>query len=235
MIVETVFLNRIHQIQESIRQACVQSHRNPDDVKIVAVSKTKPVEDIRRVFNSGLRIFGESKIQEAAEKIEACRDLDIEWHLIGHLQTNKAKSAVKLFHLIHSVDSEKLLETINQEAEKIGKIQEILLQINVSGEESKFGASLNRWESLLNSVNQSKHIRCKGLMTIPPYSENGEDSRSHFQSLRELSVLVKEKLINPQEKIELSMGMTNDYAVAVQEGATYVRIGTAIFGERHYQ
>lgn len=237
LLFETMNSNPIRQqcidnVKDKVKQAALQAGRNPDEVTIVAVSKTKPVEDIRRVYQCGMRTFGESKVQEAEEKIAACADLDIEWHLIGHLQTNKVKKAVELFDCIHSVDSQKLAEKINREAEKTGKIQPCFMQINVSGEESKFGIGLDEWKQLLDQIKESKNIQCIGLMTIPPKVEHADDVRPYFQKLVQLAEELKKEF--SLDRVCLSMGMSGDYEVAVQEGATHVRVGTAIFGQRDY-
>ncbi len=231
---EALFKKRIRQIQSIIEQSAAKSGRNSSEIKIVAVSKTKPVEDIRSVYACGLKIFGESKVQEAEDKIQSCYDLNIEWHMVGHLQTNKVKKAVRLFDLIHSVDSMKLIGKIDAEAENAGKIQDILLQVNVSGEESKFGCDPGQLQELIECSNSAAHVRCKGLMAIPPAVEKIDQVRPFFQRLRELAYEYENSMQSGKNRIELSMGMTNDYPVAAEEGATYVRIGTAIFGERQY-
>lgn len=222
----------VETIKDNVRNAAFHASRNPDEVTIVAVSKTKPVGEIRRVYQHGFRVFGESKVQEAEEKINACQDLKIEWHLIGHLQSNKVKKAVQLFDCIHSVDSIKLAEKINSEAKKLDKIQTCFLQINVSGEASKYGIDLNNWNELVEQIKGLKNINCIGLMTIPPKVEEKEDARPYFRQLAERAEELVQKL--GTEYSCLSMGMSSDYEIAVQEGATHIRIGTALFGHRDY-
>ncbi|GAB6183444.1 YggS family pyridoxal phosphate-dependent enzyme [Thermodesulfovibrio hydrogeniphilus] len=195
----------------------------------MAVSKSQPIEKIIEAADLGLRIFGENRVQEAKSKIEKIRDFDIEWHLIGHLQTNKVKEAVKLFTVIHSLDSDRLALAINKEAEKINKTQRVLIQVKLSEEETKYGVKEEEVEKLCELCLNLKNLQVEGLMTIPPYFENPEDVRPYFRKLREIRDSLSQKY--PLIK-ELSMGMSHDFEVAVEEGATMVRIGTAIFGER---
>ena len=200
---------------------------------MVAVSKTKPVDMLREAYDLGVRVFGENKVQEIREKYEMLPK-DIQWHMIGHLQTNKVKYIVDKVKLIHSVDSPRLAEVIEKEAEKHDRTVDILLEVNVAEEESKFGVRTSEVLSLAEKVVQLPHIRLRGLMTIAPFVENPEKNRAIFANLHDLYVDIKEKNIDNGTVSILSMGMTNDYEVAIEEGATMVRIGTGIFGSRDY-
>jgi pyridoxal phosphate enzyme (YggS family) len=204
----------------------MRAGRAPDAARLVAVSKTVGVGAIGDAMDAGLRVFGESRVQEAREKIETLAGRGREWHLIGHLQRNKARAAVGLFDLIHSVDSVALLEAIDRHAREEGKVQRVLLQVKLSTEESKHGASERELREMADAAGGLVNVRVEGLMTIPPFFNDAEGARPFFQRLRELNV--------PYGYPELSMGMSGDYEVAIEEGATLVRIGTAIFGERDY-
>ncbi|MBU4320937.1 MAG: YggS family pyridoxal phosphate-dependent enzyme [Nitrospinae bacterium] len=228
------------QIFENIRIICgrishaaIRAGRKPEDIKLIAVTKTISIQQIKEAIDAGLRIFGESKVQEAREKIQDSRckiqDADIQWHLIGHLQKNKAKTAVELFEIIHSIDSVELAEIADKHAEKAGKIQKILLQVKLSDEISKYGILKDNLFELVREISEMKNLRIEGLMTIPPFFENPESARPYFNELRALRDKAEIMGFNLPE---LSMGMTNDFEVAIEEGATMVRIGTAIFGER---
>ncbi|MFZ3122721.1 MAG: YggS family pyridoxal phosphate-dependent enzyme [Thermodesulfovibrionales bacterium] len=228
------------QIFENIRIICgrishaaIRAGRKPEDIKLIAVTKTISIQQIKEAIDAGLRIFGESKVQEAREKIQDSRckiqDADIQWHLIGHLQKNKAKTAVELFEIIHSIDSVELAEIADKHAEKAGKIQKILLQVKLSDEISKYGILKDNLFELVREISEMKNLSIKGLMTIPPFFENPESARPYFSELRTLRDTAEIMGFNLPE---LSMGMTNDFEVAIEEGATMVRIGTAIFGER---
>ncbi len=221
------------EVEEKIRLACERSERNPDEVTLIAVSKTKPMEMIEEAIACGKREFGENKAQEMKEKCDSLPE-DIKWHFIGHLQTNKVKYVVGRAYLIHSVDSYHLAEAIEAESAKKDVISHILIEVNVAQEESKFGLKTDETLSLVEKVAKLPHIRIDGLMTIAPFVENAQNNRSVFRELRKLSVDIKEKNIDNVSMNVLSMGMTNDYEVAIEEGATYVRVGTAIFGERDY-
>ena len=204
-----------------------------DEVTLVAVSKTKPVAMLREAYDLGIRIFGENKVQEIRDKYGEMPS-DTEWHMIGHLQTNKVKYIVDKVKLIHSVDSLKLAETIEKEAEKHGRTVDILLEVNVAEETSKFGLKTVEVLPLYEKIVQLPHINVRGLMTIAPFVENPEKNRSVFADLHKLYVDIKDKNIDNGTVSILSMGMTNDYEVAIEEGATMVRIGTGIFGARDY-
>lgn len=219
--------------EEKIQAACERAGRNRNEVTLISVSKTKPVEIVREAYDLGVRIFGENKVQEIKEKYELLPK-DIEWHMIGHLQTNKVKYIVDKVKLIHSVDSLKLAETIEKEAEKHECMVDILLEVNVAEESSKFGLKTAEVIPLAEKIAQFSHINLRGLMTIAPFVGNPEKNRTIFADLHKLYVDIKEKNIDNGNVSILSMGMTNDYEVAIEEGATMVRIGTGIFGARDY-
>ena len=220
------------QIRERIRQAAVRSDRDPATVNLVAVSKTVPTYRVRKAIAAGLTVFGENYIQEAREKIETLASHPVTWHFIGHLQSNKAKYAVRLFELIHSVDSLKLARELDKQARKRNKVQSILIQVNIAREDNKSGVTEEEAPELVREVRQLSNLSVRGLMTMPPFFNAPEKVRPYFRALRELRDRIEgmkmEKLVLP----ELSMGMTGDFEAAVEEGATLVRIGTAIFGDR---
>ena len=205
----------------------------PEGVKLVAVSKTKPVEAIVEAYEAGQRVFGENRVQELAEKYEVLPK-DIEWHMIGHLQRNKVKYLVGKVELIHSVDSLRLANQIETEFAKKNEIANILIEVNMANEESKFGITSETTEQLVREISKLEHVRIKGLMTIAPYTDNPETNREYFRNMKKLSVDINNKNIDNVSMNVLSMGMTGDYQVAVEEGATMVRVGTGIFGERNY-
>ncbi|MGO9379883.1 MAG: YggS family pyridoxal phosphate-dependent enzyme [Dissulfurispiraceae bacterium] len=218
---------------KKMSHAAMRAGRKPEDVRLVAVTKTVGIDGIRKATDIGLRVFGENKVQEAKEKISNLQleilDMKVEWHLIGPLQRNKAKYAVRLFDLIHSLASEGLAEDLNKEAGKTGKVQRVLIQVKLSEEETKHGVSEQELPLLVEKMTRFGNLKLEGLMTMPPFFDDPELARPFFRRLRELrDGLEKNGFILP----ELSMGMSNDYEVAIQEGATLVRIGTAIFGER---
>ncbi|TAL28257.1 MAG: YggS family pyridoxal phosphate-dependent enzyme [Nitrospirae bacterium] len=229
-------LENISNIYKRMSHAAMRAGRNPDDIKLIAVTKTVSIEMVRQAVDAGLRIFGESKVQEAIKKVMSdelrVTSNKIKWHLIGHLQKNKAKAAVELFDMIQSVDSLELAETLNKQAEKLGKIQEVLIQVKLSVNDDKHGILKENLISMIGQVIKLKNLDLKGLMTIPPYFENPEDARPYFRELRELRDNINELRVTGYALRELSMGMTNDFEVAIEEGATMIRIGTAIFGER---
>ena len=223
----------LQEVEERIQEACRMAGRDRSEVTLVAVSKTKPVSMLKEAYDLGVRVFGENKVQEIREKYEALPK-DIEWHMIGHLQTNKVKYIADKVSLIHSVDSLRLAETIEKEAVKHNRIVDILIEVNVAEEESKFGIKTSEVLALAENVVQLPHIRLRGLMTIAPFVENPEKNRAIFANLHELYVDIKDKNIDNGTVSILSMGMTNDYEVAIEEGATMVRVGTGIFGARDY-
>ncbi|MCM1027283.1 MAG: YggS family pyridoxal phosphate-dependent enzyme [Roseburia sp.] len=225
--------DNLEAVREQIRQACQRAGREETDVNLIAVSKTKPLELLREAYEAGARDFGENKVQELAEKMPQLPD-DIRWHMIGHLQRNKVKYLVGRVYLIHSVDSLRLAEEISREAVKKQATVRILLEVNVAGEEGKYGVSVEEAPALAAAVAALPGIRVEGLMTVAPFVENPEDNRVIFRKLRQLSVDIERKNIDNVNMSVLSMGMTGDYAVAVEEGASYVRVGTGIFGQRDY-
>jgi pyridoxal phosphate enzyme (YggS family) len=223
---------RLEHIRERIRQAAESCNRDPDSIRLVAVSKTVPAETVKEAIEAGATILGENYVQEAREKFDALVLYPVSWHFIGHLQSNKAKYAVRLFDLIHSVDSLKLAHALDKEAKKVDKIQSILVQVNLSGEDTKSGITAAETPGLISEISRLENLLIKGLMTMPPYFYQPEKVRPYFAALRNLRDRLKEQSIPDLSMDELSMGMTGDFEVAIQEGATIVRIGTAIFGER---
>lgn len=223
----------LDRVTESVRDACQKSNRSLQDVTLIAVSKTKPVELLMEAYECGCRHFGENKVQELVEKYEVMPK-DIQWHMIGHLQRNKVKYIVDKVCMIHSVDSLRLAEEISKEAVKKNVIVSILIEVNMAGEESKFGVKPEETESLIRSISRLPGILIKGLMTIAPYVDDPEQNRCHFLGLRQLAVDITNKNIDNVIMDVLSMGMTGDYMIAIEEGATCVRVGTGIFGERQY-
>ena len=223
----------LEQVRKNIEEACRKVNRDPKEVTLIAVSKTKPVELLREAYQAGARCFGENKVQEIMDKYPQLPS-DIQWHMIGHLQRNKVKYIVDKVKMIHSVDSLRLAETIEQEALKHQVRVPVLLEVNVAQEESKFGLKMEEVLPLAEKISSFPHIQIQGLMTIAPYVENPEENREIFRQLKKLSVDIEAKNINNVTMSVLSMGMTGDYQVAVQEGATMVRDGTGIFGKRDY-
>ena len=216
-----------------MEEACRVSGRNPEEVSLIAVSKTKPIPMLQEAYDAGCRDFGENKVQEIMEKIDRLPS-DIRWHMIGHLQTNKVKYIVGKVFLIHSVDSLHLAEAISKEAVKQNTTVNILIEVNVAKEDTKYGAMAEDTVSLVEKIALLPGISVKGLMTIAPYVENPQENRQYFVKLKQLAVDIKSKNIDNVHMDILSMGMTGDYMVAIEEGATYVRVGTGIFGERQY-
>ena len=223
----------LEEVEQRIQAACRRAGRKREEVTLIAVSKTKPGEDLKEAYQLGIRTFGENKVQEIMDKVPQLPS-DIRWHMIGHLQRNKVKYIVDKVALIHSVDSLRLAETIEHEAAKHNVTVPVLIEVNVAQEESKFGLKTEEVLSLVESVAAFPHIHIEGLMTIAPYVEDPEENRGIFRQLKKLSVDIAAKNINNVNMSVLSMGMTGDYQVAVQEGATMVRVGTGIFGERNY-
>ena len=221
-------------VDKKITEACRRAGRNRDAVTLIAVSKTKPLSDIEELLqNTDAENFGENKVQELVDKYEHI-SRPVKWHMIGHLQTNKVKYIIDKAELIHSVDSLKLAETIEKEAAKHDLIADILVEVNVAEEESKFGMKMEEVIPFVEKVSAFPHVRVRGLMTIAPFVEDPEENRSIFADLHKLYVDIKQKNIDNGTVSILSMGMTNDYEVAIEEGATMVRIGTGIFGARNY-
>ncbi len=223
----------LDHVEEEIRKACERSGRSREEVTLIAVSKTKPVSMLEEAYGLGVRVFGENKVQELVEKYDALPE-DIRWHMIGHLQRNKIKYIIGKAALIHSVDSLRLAEAIDKEAAKQNTAARILIEVNVAREESKFGLMPEAVPEFVDKVSEFAHLKVEGLMTIAPFVENPEENRPIFAYLRKLSVDIAKKNAHNTNMSVLSMGMTNDYQVAVEEGATMVRVGTGIFGERSY-
>ncbi len=220
-----------YQVQNAVNAACMRAGRDPSEVTLIAVSKTKPVEMLKEAYDAGARHFGENRVQELTAKMPELPE-DIRWHMIGHLQSNKVKYIVGGVKLIHSVDSLHLAEEIDRVASKLGIVQDILLEVNVAGEESKFGTGdIAENEALIRAFSGLNHLRLCGLMTVAPYVEDPEQNRPVFKQLKELAYGGMRRYF-PEERVILSMGMSGDYAVAVEEGATHVRVGSAIFGSR---
>ena len=220
-------------VEEKVKEACRRAGRSRDEVTLIAVSKTKPMSMIEELLPLGVVDFGENKVQELTAKEEALPS-HIRWHMIGHLQRNKVKYIVDKAFLSHSVDSLRLAEAISQEAGKKNVTANILIEVNVAGEDSKFGVRPEETAALAEAISKLPNISVKGLMTIAPFVENAEENREVFRNLRKLSVDIEEKKFNNVTMAVLSMGMTGDYEVAIEEGATMVRVGTGIFGERDY-
>ena len=225
---------QLQNVRDEIRKACEKSGRDPKEVTLIAVSKTKPISMIEEAMEAGQTIFGENKVQELCTKYEELPK-NLEWHLIGHLQTNKIKYIVDKVALIHSVDSIKLAQAIDKEAAKHDvKEVPILIQVNFAHEDTKFGLNPEDVFDVVKEISALEHVKIKGLMQIAPFVDDPEDNRKYFRAMKQLSVDINNKNFDNVDMSILSMGMTNDYEIAVEEGATMVRVGTAIFGERNY-
>ncbi len=222
----------VKDIHQRINRAAVGCGRKPETVKLVAVSKTVSSERVSEAIDSGVTILGENYIQEAREKFNNLVDRPVKWHFIGHLQSNKAKYAVRMFDLIHSIDSIKLAKAVDKEARKIAKVQDILIQVNISQEETKTGVGETETLQLVKQISNLDNVRLLGLMTMPPFFNAPEKTRPFFKQLSQIKEQIAGLNIKGVEMKELSMGMTGDFEVAIEEGATFVRIGTAIFGAR---
>jgi PLP dependent protein len=230
----------IAEVRERIAAAARRAARNPDEIRLMGVSKTFPVGRIREAYAAGLRVFGENRVQEFAGKADALRDLlNTKWHLIGHLQTNKAAKAAELFHAVDSVDSVRTAEKLNASAESVGKTLSVLIEINVGGEKAKSGVApssdeqgSDELEQILRGAPRWGNLKINGLMTVPPYTEDPEGSRPYFRQLRQIRDSIAARDLPQIGSAVLSMGMSHDFEVAIEEGATCVRVGTAIFGER---
>ena len=224
-------------VRELISAAARRAGRDPDNISLMAVSKTFPPHLIREAYDSGIRLFGESRVQEFAEKSDALRDLEgSQWHMIGHLQTNKAAKAVELFTAVDSVDSLRLAEKLNSEAGKLQKKLAILIEINLCGESAKSGVApgSSELEELFRGASRLEHLEFRGLLTVPPFSDDSQQTRQHFRKLRELRDQIAARRMQSVKMDILSMGMSHDFEVAIEEGSTCVRVGTAIFGGRTY-
>lgn len=221
--------NNLEIVNEKIKKAALKVNRNSKEIKLIAVTKTATIKQIEEAINVGVKIIGENKVQEVKEKYQILT-ADIEWHLVGHLQTNKAKYAIEIFDLIHSVDSIKLAKEIDKRSLQFGMITNVLVEVNVSGEETKYGIKPEEVEPFLKEISKFSRIRTRGLMTIAPIAEDKEEVRLYFRKLRELSKKIKSQNIKNVKMDYLSMGMTEDFEVAIEEGANMVRIGRGIFG-----
>ena len=226
-------MNNLASVEERVAAACKRAGRDRSEVTLIAVSKTKPVEDLQVIYDQGVREFGENKVQELTGKIPELPQ-DINWHLIGHLQRNKVKYIVDKVKLIHSVDSYRLAEEINIQAKKHNITVPILIEVNAANEATKFGVKLEEAKQLCEEISHLENVRIKGLMTIAPNVVVPEENRAIFHKIKALSVDIAEENIDNVDMRIISMGMTNDFEVAIEEGATHVRVGTAIFGERNY-
>jgi pyridoxal phosphate enzyme (YggS family) len=225
----------ITQVRERLAAAARRAGRRPEDVTVMAVSKMSPTDAIREAYAAGLRVFGENRVQEFGEKAGALADLaDAEWHLIGHLQSNKTSKAVEIFHAVDSVDSLRLAEKLDAAAAKAGRKVAVLIEVNIGGEAAKSGvvAEAAEFGELLQAAPRLEHLEIRGLMTIPPFTENPEDARPFFRRLRQLRDATAMRRLPGVGTEVLSMGMSHDFEVAIEEGSTCVRVGTAIFGER---
>lgn len=222
------------EVQSRVEQACKRAGRDVAEVTLIAVSKTKPITDLQEIYNAGVRDFGENKVQEMCDKMEIMPK-DINWHMIGHLQRNKVKYIVGNVALIHSVDSYRLAEEINIQAKKKGIVVPILVEVNIADETTKFGVSKEDAMELVRQIASLDALSIKGLMTIAPYVVDPEENRAYFRKIKELSVDIDNQNIDNVSMDILSMGMTGDFEVAIEEGATMVRVGTGIFGKRDYQ
>lgn len=228
-----MLVSNLQEVERKIMEACDKAGRAREEITLIAVSKTKPVPMLQEIYDLGVRDFGENKVQELTDK-EPQLPADLRWHMIGHLQRNKVKQVIDKAVLIHSVDSVRLAKAIEAEAAKKDIVVQILLEVNVAEEDSKFGLKVDEVLPATEEIATMPHVRIKGLMTIAPFVENPEENRTVFAQLQKLSVDIAEKNIDNVSVDILSMGMTNDYQVAIEEGATMIRVGTGIFGEREY-
>ena len=219
-------------VRQRLARASARAGRLPSSARLVAISKTRPAGDVRAAVEAGQVDFGENRVQEALEKIAATSDIPITWHLVGHLQSNKAKRAAGSFAWIHSIDSADLLKRVDAAAEEAGRRPELLVQVDLAGEPTKHGAPAEAWLSLFEAASACRAARVAGLMLLPPFTSDPEDARPYFRRLRELRDELAARGVPPDMLRELSMGMSHDFEVAVEEGATLIRVGTAIFGER---
>ena len=228
----TDIAENIARVQDRIAAACRRAGRRPETVRLIAISKTVPPEPIRQAYDAGIRDFGENRIQEAVAKRPALSDLTATWHLVGHLQSNKGKPARELFHWVHSLDSARLAERLDKVSVCSGDRLQSLIEVNLGGEESKTGVGESEVLTLAEAVSAFETLEIRGLMAIPPYFENPEEARPYFRRLRELAEEIAKRNLPRVTMQHLSMGMSHDFEVAIEEGATMVRVGTAIFGSR---
>ncbi len=225
--------DNLTNVETNVQAACEKSSRRRSEITLIAVSKTKPVGMLQEIYDAGVRDFGENKVQEICEKYDKLPP-DIRWHMIGHLQRNKVKYIIDKVCMIHSVDSYRLAEEINIQAKKHKIVMPVLIEVNVAGEQTKFGVSKEDAILLAQEMSHLDNLHVQGLMAVAPYVEDPEDNRKYFQQIRKLAVDIQRKNIDNIDMHALSIGMTGDYAVAIEEGATMVRVGTGIFGERDY-
>ena len=221
------------EVEKKIQAACDRAGRDRSSVTLIAVSKTKPVSDIREAMSFGIKVFGENKVQELRDKTAEITE-PLHWHMIGHLQNNKVKYLPGMVDMIHSVDNLKLAQEIEKQAAKHDLVMDVLCEVNMAGEDTKFGLPPQECLPFIEQIKDFEHIRIRGLMTIAPYTEDPESNRQYFKGLRELLNKANEMKLTKEPMDTLSMGMTGDYEVAVEEGATLIRVGTGIFGERNY-
>lgn len=221
------------EVESIVQTACEKSKRDRKDVTLIAVSKTKPIAMLQEVYDAGVRDFGENKVQEICGKYDKLPQ-DIRWHMIGHLQRNKVRQIIDKVCMIHSVDTYRLAEEINIQAKKHSLVMPILIEVNVAQEETKFGVRKEDAILLAEEISHLTNVQVQGLMAVAPYVDNPEDNRKYFQEIKQLAVDIKNKNLDNVLMCKLSMGMTGDYAVAIEEGASMVRVGTAIFGARDY-
>ncbi len=221
------------KVEANIQAACERSGRQRQDLTLVAVSKTKPVEMLQEIYDAGVRDFGENKVQEICEKYGQLPG-DIKWHMIGHLQRNKVKYIIDKVCMIHSVDSYRLAEEINIQAKKFNTVMPILIEVNIANEQTKFGVRKEDAALLAEEISKLDNLRVMGLMAVAPYVDNPEDNRQYFHEIKQLAVDINGKTLDNIKMDVLSMGMSGDYEVAIEEGANIVRVGTGIFGERNY-
>ena len=237
MLTEQEIRDNLQEVEENICNAAAKAGRDRSEIKLISVSKNNTVDVLESAYRCGVRVFGENRVQELVGKMDHFDELgikDIEWHLIGHLQTNKVKYIIGRVAMIHSVDSEKLAKAIDDESAKKGVVTDILVELNIGDEESKFGLDFDNTLEFVEKIAGFKHIRVKGLMCVAPYTDDPEENRQFFSKMKKLSVDIANKNIDNVSMCELSMGMTGDYMVAIEEGATCVRVGTGIFGKRDY-
>lgn len=230
---EESLAERVHDVLSKIRRAAEKAGRRPDSIGLIAVSKTVSVARMQEGIDAGLTTFGENRLQEAVLKIAALRETAVRWHFIGHLQRRKVKPVIGVFDLVHSVDSIELAEEINHRASEAGMRQEVLLEVNIANEPTKAGFAGEDVVGVIPAMGILQHIRIKGLMTIPPLSSDAEQARPYFSQLRQIAARIANLAVPSVSMNELSMGMSNDYEVAIEEGATLVRVGTGIFGARY--
>jgi len=232
LTVDATIAANLQSVRSRIDAAARRAGRDPSDVQLIAVSKTFGADHVRAAWAAGQRDFGENKVQEALQKIGETADMEIRWHLIGHLQSNKAKKAVAPFACIHSVDSVDLLQKLDAAAREQGASPDVLVQIDLAGEATKFGAGAGEARRILDAALEARAVRVAGLMLIPPWNEDQEQTRPWFVRLRELRDAWRGEGVRPDALRHLSMGMSHDFEAAIEEGATLVRVGTAIFGKR---